>query len=107
MTAHRKPQTSRLYPERIFSFMQKNKNKNKTAWILSNGNCNGDNLTILSINNIINRKLLTAQQSYSHANLEEALKSSPLVTLKDVCRRQIERSEIYRVSVLRKVATFG
>jgi hypothetical protein len=53
------------------------------------------------------RKSLRHERELSLSQREETLNSSPLVALKEACRKQIESSEKYRVSVLRKVAAFG
>ena len=53
------------------------------------------------------RKSLRHKRELALSQREETLNSSPLVALKEACRKQIESSEKYRVSVLRKVAAFG
>mmetsp|Transcript_24296 Transcript_24296/g.24905 ORF Transcript_24296/g.24905 Transcript_24296/m.24905 type:complete len:928 (+) Transcript_24296:232-3015(+) len=52
-------------------------------------------------------KSLKNERELAQTRRNETLNSSPLVALKEACRKQIESSEKYRVSVLKKVAAFA
>ena len=56
---------------------------------------------------ILCRKSLRSERELALTRRNETLNSSPLTALKEACRQQIENSEKYRVSVLKKVAAFG
>ena len=53
------------------------------------------------------RRALKIEREVAQARRQELLKSSPLVTLKKSYKDLVQKSEIYRVGILRKVATFG